>query len=73
VLVPVLGQIAVELAGKLRVARLNVDDSPYTAQQFGVMSIPTLILFRGGEEQGRVIGARDKEYIVRTLMGDVAA
>ncbi len=53
--------------------RLNVDDSPQTAQQFGVLSIPTLILFRGGQEQGRVIGAQGKEYILQTLLGDAAA
>jgi hypothetical protein len=55
------------------VSKLNVDDSPSTAQQFGVMSIPTLILFSAGEERGRVIGARGKEDIVRTLLGDLAA
>jgi thioredoxin 1 len=55
------------------VVKLNLDDSPTTAQQFGVMSIPTLILFSGGEERGRVIGARAKEYVVRILLGDLAA
>jgi len=38
-----------------------------------VLSIPTLILFRGGQERGRVIGAQGKDYIVRTLLGDAAA
>ncbi|HZD68931.1 MAG TPA: thioredoxin [Actinomycetes bacterium] len=70
---PVLEQIAAEHAGKLRVAKLDVDDSPRTAQQLGVLSIPTLILFRGGQEHGRVIGAQGKDYIVRTLLGDAAA
>ena len=70
---PVVEEIAHEQAGRLRVAKLNVDDSPSTAQRFGVMSIPTLILFSGGEERGRVIGARAKEYVVRILLGDLAA
>lgn len=72
-LAPVVEEIATEQAGRLRVAKLNVDDSPHTPEQFRVMSIPTLVLFSGGQERGRVIGARDKEYIVRTLIGDVAA
>ena len=70
---PVVKQIAAERAGKLRVAKLNVDDSPQIAGRFGVMSIPTLILFNAAEERGRVIGAHGKEYIVRTLLGDAAA
>ena len=70
---PVVEQIAAEQAGRLRVAKLNVDDSPHTAQQLGVLSIPTLILFRGGREHGRVIGAQGKQYIVQTLLGDAAA
>lgn len=54
-------------------AKLNVDENPYTAQQYGVLSIPTLILFRGGEEQGRVVGARSKGSIEQALLRDVAA
>jgi thioredoxin 1 len=72
-LAPVLEEIAAEQAGKLRVAKLNVDNSPHTAQQFGVLSIPTLIVFRGGQERGRAIGAQGKDSIVRTLLGDAAA
>jgi thioredoxin 1 len=70
---PVVEEIAAEQAGKLRVAKLNVDDNPATAQQFGVMSIPTLVLFSGGQERGRVIGARGKQDIVRRLLGGLAA
>jgi thioredoxin 1 len=73
VVAPVVEEIAAEQAGKLRVAKLNVDDSPQTAQRFGVLSIPTLMLFRGGQEQGRLIGAQGKESIVRTLLGGDAA
>jgi thioredoxin 1 len=70
---PVVEQIAAEQAGRLRVVKLNVDDSPHTAGRFGVLSIPTLILFGGGQEQGRVVGAQSKDDIVRTLLGDAAA
>jgi thioredoxin 1 len=70
---PVVEQIAAEQAGRLRVAKLNVDDSPQTAQRFGVLSIPTLILFGGGQERGRVVGAQGKDDIARTLLGDAAA
>jgi thioredoxin 1 len=70
---PVVEEIAAEQAGKLRVAKLNVDDNPATARQWGVMSIPTLILFSGGNERGRVIGARGKQDIVRRLLGGLAA
>lgn len=73
IVAPVVGEIADEQTGKLRVAKLNVDDNPYTAQQFGVLSIPTLILFSGGAEQGRVVGARSKEFISQTLLRTVAA
>ena len=53
-------------------AKLDIDDNPHT-DRYGVMSIPTLIRFVGGEERGRVIGARGKDHIVRTLLGDLAA
>ena len=72
-LAPVVEQIAAEQTGKLRVAKLNVDDSPHMAQHFGVLSIPTLILFSGGQERGRVIGARAKDDIARELLGELAA
>ncbi|HZD75336.1 MAG TPA: thioredoxin [Actinomycetota bacterium] len=70
---PVVEQIAAEQAGRLRVAKLNVDDSQQTAQRFGVLSIPTLILFGGGQELGRVVGAQGKDDIVRMLLGDAVA
>ncbi len=73
IVAPVVEDIAAEQAGRLRVAKLNVDENPYTAQQYGVLSIPTLILFRGGEEQGRVVGARSKGSIEQALLRDVAA
>jgi thioredoxin 1 len=70
---PVVEEIAREQLGKLRAVKLNVDESPYIAQQYGVMSIPTLILFKAGEEKARVVGARGKDAIWREISQHVAA
>ena len=64
---PILEEIATEQLGKVRVAKLNVDDAPQTAQQFQVMSIPTLILFKDGEVQKRVVGARGKGQLLEEI------
>src|SRR2546425_10418616 len=53
---PVVEEIAVEQRGKLTVAKLDVDQNPEVAQRYGVMSIPTLILFKGGVEVARQVG-----------------
>ena len=70
---PVVEELAREQAGKLRAVKVNVDESPDTAQHYGVMSIPTLILFKGGEEKARVVGARGKDAIWREIGQHVAA
>jgi thioredoxin 1 len=64
---PILEEIATEHEGKIRIAKLNVDDAPQTAQQFQVMSIPTLILFKDGEIQKRVVGARGKGQLLEEI------
>ncbi len=64
---PILEEIATTHAGKIRIAKLNVDDAPATAQQFQVMSIPTLILFKDGEVQKRVVGARGKGQLLEEI------
>jgi thioredoxin 1 len=64
---PILEEIAGEQAGKVRIGKLNVDDAPSTAQQFQVMSIPTLILFKDGEPQKRLVGARGKGQLLEEL------
>jgi thioredoxin 1 len=61
---PILDEIASENAGKLRVAKVNVDDNPALAQQFNVMSIPTLIVFKDGDEIQRVVGAKGKAQLL---------
>lgn len=70
---PVVEEIAREKGEALRVAKLNVDDNPETARMFGVMSIPTLILFKGGEEKARVVGARGKDAILREIEPQIVA
>ena len=64
---PILEEIATEQAGKIKIVKLNVDDAPQTAQQFQVMSIPTLILFKDGEIQKRVVGARGKGQLLEEI------
>jgi thioredoxin 1 len=64
---PVVEEIGQDRAATLKVAKLNVDDNPESAYRYGVMSIPTLILFKGGEEIARVVGAKPKDAILREL------
>jgi len=60
---PALDEISKELEGKVKIVKLNVDDNQQTAAQFGVMSIPTLILFKGGVEAKKVVGALPKKRL----------
>jgi thioredoxin 1 len=64
---PVLQEIADEHAGKIRIAKLNVDESLEIARRFEVMSIPTLILFKDGEPQLRLVGAKGKGQLLQEL------
>ncbi|MCD5407197.1 MAG: thioredoxin [Desulfotomaculum sp.] len=64
---PELEKLADELAGKVRVAKMNVDENRGTPGQFQVMSIPTMILFKGGKEVERVIGFRKKDELVKMI------
>jgi thioredoxin 1 len=64
---PVLEEIANEQDGKLRIAKLNIDENLEIARRFEVMSIPTLILFKDGEPQLRLIGAKGKGQLLQEL------
>jgi thioredoxin 1 len=64
---PVVEEIGVEKAEVLDVAKLNIDDNPEVTSKYGVMSIPSLILFVGGEEVARVVGARGKDALLKEL------
>ncbi len=64
---PVLDQMASDYAGRLKITKLNVDENPATAAQFGIQSIPTMLLFHGGKLVDRLIGALPKGEIERHL------
>ena len=64
---PVLEELAAEMAGRIRVAKLNVDENPATAARFGVQSIPTLLVLKSGREVDRIVGVQPKAAIVQRL------
>jgi thioredoxin 1 len=69
---PSLEEIATELDGKVKVAKLNIDENPELAAQFGVRSIPTLMIFKGGEVADIKVGAAPKTALSHWIGGAVA-
>jgi thioredoxin 2 len=69
---PVIEELAGEMAGRVRVAKLNVDENPVTAERFNVRSIPALLVFKAGQEVDRLVGAQPKSEIRRRLERVVA-
>ena len=64
---PVVDQLAAELAGRIRVVKLNVDENPRTAARFDLRSIPTLLVLKDGREVDRLVGVQPKREIARRL------
>jgi len=64
---PVVEEIAKEYEGKLKVCKVNVDESPGIATQYRIMSIPTIMLFKNGEVADKVIGALPKENLISMI------
>lgn len=64
---PILDAIASENAGRIRVAKLNVDDAPNVTRRFEVMSIPTLLVFKDGVAKKRLVGAKGKGQLLKEL------
>jgi len=66
---PALEEIAGSLNGKVKIVKLNVDENPHTASKYGVMSIPTLMLFKNGEMASRQVGAAPKQKLEQWITG----
>jgi thioredoxin 1 len=69
---PVVEQLASELAGKIKVAKVNVDENPALAQAFGVMSIPTLTLIQGKDVLMRTVGAQPKQVLKQQILDSLS-
>jgi thioredoxin 1 len=72
-LAPTVEAVAEKYAGSARVVKLNVDDNPSVSQRYGIKGIPTLILFKNGREEERVVGATSEAAISRILDKHVGA
>ncbi len=66
-LAPTVDAVAEKYAGNANVVKLNVDENPSVSQRYGIKGIPTLILFKNGKEEERVVGATSKEAISRMI------
>lgn len=68
---PAIEEIAGKMQGKVKVGKLNVDENQQTAGEYGVMSIPTLILFKDGKVIKTIVGFKGKEEIIKEIWNDV--
>lgn len=64
---PVIEELAGEYAGTVKIGKINIDDSPETAQKFGISSIPTLMVFKGGHPVSTFVGVKPKSELQRAL------
>jgi thioredoxin 1 len=64
---PVLDELAKEYKGKLKVGKLDIDENQTTSQNFGIMSIPTIMLFKGGKTVSSLVGFRPKEALIAEI------
>ena len=64
---PVIDELATELAGEVDVYKVDVDENPEVAQRYGVMSIPTLVVFENGEVKNQTMGAQPKPALLQLL------
>lgn len=69
---PIVDELSKELAGKLKVTKLNVDDAQELAAKYNIMSIPTLLLFKGGEPVEQIVGAMSKDQLLEKINPQIA-
>jgi thioredoxin 1 len=67
VLAPIVEKLADEYKGKIKVGKLDIDDSPSVASKFGIRGVPTVLVFKGGKESGRHVGVTNKETLLKLL------
>jgi thioredoxin 1 len=67
VLAPIVEKLADEYKGKIRVGKLDIDDSPGVASKFGIRGVPTVVVFKDGKESGRHVGVTNKETLLKLL------
>ncbi len=70
---PVVDEVAKEFEGRVKVVKLNTDDNPKTANEYGIRSIPTLMIFKGGQKVDVVMGAVPKTTLVKALQQQLSA
>ncbi|MEP9352702.1 thioredoxin [Xanthobacter sp. KR7-65] len=68
---PILEEVSGEMGEKIRIVKLNVDENPQTASKYGIMSIPTLLLFKDGKIASRQVGAAPKAKLVQWINGAI--
>jgi thioredoxin 1 len=68
---PILDEIATEYAGKLKIAKLNIDENPLTPPKFGIRGIPTLMLFKGGNVEATKVGAVSKSQLTAFIDSNI--
>ena len=70
---PVVESVAQKFAGTAKIVKLNVDDNPSVTQRFGIKGIPTMIVFRGGKEAERLVGATNEQAVARIIEEQINA
>jgi thioredoxin 1 len=68
---PILDEVAQEYSGKLKIAKLNIDDNQLTPQKFGIRGIPTLMLFKGGNAEATKVGALSKSQLTAFIDSNI--
>ncbi len=68
---PILDEVSGDLGDKVKIVKLNVDENPETASKYGIMSIPTLLLFKDGKIASRQVGAAPKAKLVQWISGAI--
>lgn len=64
---PIVDQLAKEFAGKFKFYKINTDESPNTANRYGIRSVPTVIIFKNGEKKDSIIGAVPRDTLEKTI------